>query len=143
MNPRKVTFANLLFPQLVKVRAYNIIKKHKLCHTLILTKTKILNFTNISLILPPISTSFGHKILLLFNQTLLLVVQCLDKLGSVQISYHSFLPPPLPEITQLSLSGHPPQLLSFIAPVALCFDTFLMHFIAFLVLFYINLQNLE
>ena len=40
MNPRKVTFANLLIPQLVEAIGNNIIKKHKFCHTLIWTEIK-------------------------------------------------------------------------------------------------------
>ena len=38
MNPRKVTFANLLIPQLVEAIGNNIIKKTKLSRTLIRTE---------------------------------------------------------------------------------------------------------
>ena len=79
MNPQKAAFANLILVQLVEAKAYNITKNnHELCHSLICTKTKHLKCHNHSFILLPIVASCGHKSLLLFDQTFLLI-QCLDK----------------------------------------------------------------
>ena len=62
----------------MEAEAFNISKITISSVSLICTKIKHLKCHKHSLILLPIVASFGHKSLLLFDQTFLLI-QCLDK----------------------------------------------------------------